>query len=514
MTKFPEVQWVLDMEPRDVQIEALRRSYYGYRWWDQRTDRGVVSGPQWLPRGPGPVARWGHLLEMRLGKTGTTVNEFELFRTEYGINRLIVLAPNSFKAAWGSEIEKYGIIMPTLVYETSNAQKTMGEAYRIRKEPFALIVNYESLQYEKTLSFLEDMVDKRTMIVADESIKIKNPSAITTKNAIAIAKPAAVKRILTGLPITQGPQDFYSQFRFIGALDRMNYYSFRNRFCKMGGFKGKVVIGVREDQIENLQGIISETAFIGKRKDWAKTTTPEYYTVPLTLSGVQAQHYHEMNKEMITYLTSGETVKVDLVVSKLLKLQQISSGFLYSEDKSSIELMPLDQTPKMKRLVEMLEEEVPGKVVVAYNYGFSGDALMRVLSKWNPAVIRGTQWMKKNGVNVEDEKRRFNNDPKCRVIVVQMQAGKYGHNLAGIEGDRCGHLIFYENTYSLDDRFQIEARPLGAEQDWPMVYLDFFSSQVERNVLEALIKKESLVDAVVGSYAIGDKSRVSFDERD
>lgn len=108
--------------------------------------------------------------------------------------------------------------------------------------------------------------------------------------------------------------------------------------------------------------------------------------------------------------------------------------------------------------------------------------------------------MHKNGRDVTSEKARFNNDPSCRAIIVQTTAGKYGHDLSGIKGNRCSTMVFYENTYSLDDRQQIEMRNTSAFQDWTNVYLDFVSSPVERRAIDAHTKKESLVTAVLGAY--------------
>lgn len=531
MAEFPEVRWLLDSEPRAVQLEALRRSFYGYALYDQRPDpSGVATGraaggvpagaapilaglgpvpaggqpvggagvPRWLPRGPGPAWGWGHFLEMRLGKTPTVLNEFMLYRLQ-GLRKMVVISPNSYKYDWAMEVGKFGIDIPAIVYETSAAEQI--EKYiKDAGDEYILILNYEALQYEKTQILLEKVLDKNTFLVADESIKIKNHTSITTRVALELSKMAGPTRIMTGLPMTQGPQDLYSQFRFIRMLNGKNYFAFRNRYCKMGGFKAKKVVGVKEENQPELNRMLGENTLVAKRLHWGNPHIPEYNTVNLELSPIQLKHYREMDQDFITTLESGFEVTVDQVISKLLKLQQISSGFLYLPDKTSVKLMPLTETPKMKKLLEMMNDEITSKVVVAYHYGFSGDALLEVLKPWNPAVIRSKQWMQKAGKDVVSEKKRFNNDPDCRVMVLQITAGKYGHDLSGREGDRTELMVFYENNYSLDDRVQVEMRPTALDQDWSNLYLDFASSKVERDVLKAVVKKEDLVTAIFGSY--------------
>lgn len=486
-----QVEWLIDCKPREVQQEAILRSFYGWRNRDNKYD-----DPQPVKLRDGPARGWGHFLEMRLGKTPTMLNEFALFEAHYGINRFVMLSPNSYKQDWVNEAARFGMNVPFFAYETSRAKDAMTFIEK-NKGGFGLVVNYEALQYDSTKEILHEIVNDKCMLGADESIKIKNPNSITTKEALRLSKNAAFVRELTGCPMTQGPQDMYSQLRFVGGLDGKNFFSFRNRYCVMGGFKNKQIKGPKNE--EELRGIIEDNGFVAKRREWGNPTKPEHYTVPLTLDPVQQKCYDDMDEDFITWLESGEEIKADQVVSKILKLQQISSGFVYTEDGSAIDLLPPSKTPKMKRLLELFEE-TDGKIIVPYHYSKSGDALMEALSPFNPSAIRSKGWMKNNDRDVIQEKLKFNNDPSCRAIVLQISAGKYGHDLSGIEGNRCSHMVFFENTFSLDDRIQIEMRNAAASQNWQNLYFDFVSSPVEMKAVTALAKKEDVVSAVLGAY--------------
>lgn len=502
MTDFPKVKWLLDCKPRDVQIEATARSFYGFKIKDHRDDE---PNPKWL-RKPGPALGWGHWMEMRLGKTPTMYNEFELFMSEYGMETLFIFSPNSYKVDWALEATKFGVSIPLYPYETSDYKSSL-KFLKDNKGKCGLVINYESLIYNQTKDLLEKHVNKTTVVAADESIKLKNPSSLTSKSALLLTKEAAFTRTLTGLPMTQGPQDLYTQLRFGRQLSGSNFYSFRNRFCKMGGFKNKKVVGPRNE--EELKEVLIKGAFVAKRKDWGRPTVPEYYDVMLSMHPVQARYYKEMDKDFITMLDSGQEITVDQVISKMMKLQQISSGFVYDETGVAIDLIDPTETPKVKKLLELLEDEIEGKVVIPYHYSKSGDVLREVLKQYEPAVIRSSQWMKKNELDANDEKSRFNTDPKCKVMIANIQNIKYGHFLAGNEKDRCSTMVFYENTYSLDDRSQVEMRNTAAEQDWTNVYLDFVSSPVEKNAIKALVAKENVVSAVLGAYTEG-KTRSTF----
>jgi SNF2 family DNA or RNA helicase len=100
---------------------------------------------------------------------------------------------------------------------------------------------------------------------------------------------------------------------------------------------------------------------------------------------------------------------------------------------------------------------------------------------------------------IEEHKHRFNNDPDCRLILLQATAGKYGHTLIGGEpvNDRCSTTIFFENSYSLDTRSQIEDRNhrWGQLND-SVLYIDLCGTSMDRNVIQALQRKESIFQTV------------------
>ena len=47
------------------------------------------------------------------------------------------------------------------------------------------------------------------------------------KAGMLLGKNAGVARIATGLPMSQGPQDFYGQGRFIRMFNGRSYYAYR-----------------------------------------------------------------------------------------------------------------------------------------------------------------------------------------------------------------------------------------------------------------------------------------------
>lgn len=74
---------------------------------------------------------------------------------------------------------------------------------------------------------------KKTFLIVDESIKIKNAEAKRTKRLLELSKLVEFKLILNGEPITRDLLDIWAQFQFLDPeILNMNYTQFKNTFCK------------------------------------------------------------------------------------------------------------------------------------------------------------------------------------------------------------------------------------------------------------------------------------------
>ena len=111
--------------------------------------------------------------------------------------------------------------------------------------------------------------------------------------------------------------------------------------------------------------------------------------------------------------------------------------------------------PRLALLDEVMEG-VTSKVAIVYSHSAVGSQLAVPLPGCGASARRHAP-----GQRSTTEKDRFNMDPQCRVILLQADASKYGHTLLGEQtnpADRCSTMIFYQNSYSLDTRTQIEDR--------------------------------------------------------
>lgn len=424
--------------------------------------------------------KFGMWLEQGLGKTALDLNEF-IESDDSEIN--VVLAPNSFVGDWVMAPEEWGVgWLKTYLRKR--------DPIPFDSEQCMFVVNYElarDKQYNRELQRLFDQ--RRCKLTIDESTAIKNPGTSTFKGVIELAKRAVEVRELNGTPLTQDVTDYYGQLRALGQLRGMEPTVFKNRFAEKGGFFGKKVVGTCNE--EELGRIIDSCTFRALKKDWRKDLPPKVYVpVHLEMTKRQRAHYGTMMEEFYTII-EGQEISADLVLTQMGKLRQISSCMLMDKGEHWFFEKPGDN-PKLKAVLDIIGTS-PGKVIVSHFYKPSGDMLFEALHKegLQPARIKGR--MKPE--EILEEKRRFNGDPECRVIVGQQDATGRGHTLmgSGLGKDRCHTMVFFENDFSYYWRSQMEDRNYGRDEaDIGSTVYDLVTSPMDATGVDILTKKKDL----------------------
>jgi hypothetical protein len=382
---------------------------------------------------------YAYYMEMGLGKSLTVLTEFKALKMCGTVERLVVICPNSFKGGWLSEISKHRTQLAAMIYES-------GRKFTPSKAIDVLIINYEAVRtlngIEAILKFT-DWGKTPCYLALDESIKLKNRNSRQAQSIVGKLRKGELKggftrifkvvRLLSGKPMTQGPHDLWAQMIAIGAMS-MSYYGFQARYCRLGGWMDKQVVGVQNE--EELQEKLAQVSFQAKKKDWLKGLPPKVYsTRRYTLTGALKRHYDEMEEDFLTYLKSA-VVSVQIAVTKYEKLAQIQCGFIIKEDGEVEWIVEPEHNPRLGLLQEILDEEVTGKAVIVYRHKAIGDLLVRGLRGYDDD---GFAWIR-GGMSPEAiaaEKEHFE---RCaRVMLLQADAGKYGHTLVGTEGRAVRH---------------------------------------------------------------------------
>ena len=450
----------------------------------------------------------GFFMEQGLGKTLTVLAEFwnllAGWPTHCAADRMIVVCPNSFKKGWVEEVEKHNLQYLTMIYR-SNQKADAGKfmALQGHSAPPVLIINYEAIRRLDVLKAVCAWASKgKTYLTVDESIQIKGHRSRQTKALHKLAPLCAFTRILTGRPQSQGPQDLWGQLRVIGLFPDTNFYAFRGAFCVMGGWQQKEV--VRSQNEEMLATMMAPAVFYAKKKDWLPDLPRKDATIrEYKMTGEQKRQYDQMEKSFLLYLENNQAVTVDVAIAKFEKLAQIQTGFIYDEEGTVHELVKPADNPRLILLKQILDEETEGKVCIVYRHRPVARLLFDSLIDLKPAYISG----KMAPDAVESQKKLFNEDPACRIILLQAEASKYGHTLLGGPGadDKCRTMVFFENSYSADTRDQIEDRIHRRGQTGERVlYIDLSGSDLDRRIVKALQRKDELYRSVFKNLKVAE----------
>ena len=414
-------------------------------------------------------------MEMGLGKTATAYNEFINLYSIDMVDSMIVICPQSLKEVWATEAEEWEVPIPVNIWPHHH------------HSPKILAINYEAI-IAKGGGYVEQLLkNNKVYLVLDESIHVKNPKAKRTKKIIGLTAHATYVRILSGAPIVKSPLDIWGQFRCIGELVGRNQYAFRNHFCVMGGYLGKQIIGARNQ--EELTELIDAHSFRARKCEWTDIPDTLNTTRNYVLRGDQLKQYDTMRKDLVLNI-KDEVITAPMVITQMMKLQQISSGFIIDEQGDTINLVKEKDNPKLN-LVEEIVEEINTKVIIFAFYRRSISLLMERFSADKSACLIGDQSEESQKI----EKEHFNNSDECPVMIAQLTAGKYGHTLLGTKNMPCHTTIFYENNYDLDARVQAEARNHRHGQNYPVSYVDLIGTQLDKKVVFALQKKQQMAIA-------------------
>ena len=188
------------------------------------------------------------------------------------------------------------------------------------------VVNYDSITLmEKELSAWNP-----DFLICDESSKIKNPTAKMSKATHKLAKLCSYRLILTGTPIQNNPLDFFSQYKVLDEnIFGKSFYAFKNEYAILGNFNQP--IGWR-----NLAELVKKAHSIAFR-----VTKEEALDLPETTDIIRSialedkamKLYRQFVKDSFMELSKGEVTATN-VLTRLLRLQQITGGFLRPDEES------------------------------------------------------------------------------------------------------------------------------------------------------------------------------------
>jgi SNF2 family DNA or RNA helicase len=439
-------------------------------------------------------------MEMGTGKTFTIINWAAAMFMNKDIEAMLVVCPTSVKPVWIGEMDAHCPIEHSVhIVESGKSAacvKWMEEAEGLK----VMVVGVEALSsggaYNSAIDFV---INHKAAMVIDESSRIKTHSATRTKRCIKLGEVCQAKAILTGTPITQGMQDLYAQFAFLdkNIIGQKSYFGFQNRYCTMGGFEGRKITGYKH--INEIMDLVAPHTYIVKKDDVLDLPPKVYESITVKPSKEQARILKDVGDAHIMGAQMGDLdLEVETVLERMIRYQQIVGGmFPYDEEDGTHGITPISgPNPKLDAMCDMIKDlDVNAKVIIWARFVPEQRMIAEYLNNFfGPSVA----WYSA-GATTSERKQMIEDfqDPHstCRFFLSNPTMGGIGLTLTA-----ASYVIYYSNSFSLEDRLQSEDRAHRKGQTKSVTYIDIMMDhKIDRDIVAAIKSKKSVADYVESS---------------
>lgn len=452
---------------------------------------------------------FGFFMEMGTGKSKVLIDNIGILHLNYGLKFALIIAPKGVYRNWvAKEIPEHmsDEVPYRVIRWVSSPNKTQQKELKSVAHKFEgltiFVINVEAFSTVKGQNagkWLAQRFGGRGLIAIDESTTIKNHKAKRTKALLKIAAGFQFRRLLTGSPITKSPMDVYSQCEFLrpGLLGFDSYYAFQGRYAvinrrTIGAHSFQQIVGFKN--LDELTERIDRYSFRVLKKDCLDLPDKIYTVRYVGLTDEQAKMYKSIQETAIVMLESGDLVTAPAVITQLLRLQQVMSGHLKTDDGDTIYF----PSRRVDALKEILEEHA-GKVIIWSRFRYDIIQITKVLAETYGEESVASYYGDTTDNARNDIVKQFQSpDSKLRFFVGNPATAGYGLTLT--EADL---VVYYANDFNLETRIQSEDRAHRIGQKNNVTYIDLIT---EGSIDEKIVK--SLRDKIdIGAQVLGEQAR-------
>lgn len=411
-----------------------------------------------------------------------------------GLKLLVVCPLSLIHAAWGADIRKF------TQFTYAPWRSIVGQP------PDIVIINYESLISKKILPELRRFIAKHpTMCVLDESSRMKSHKSMTTKVLLSLAPFFRHRIILSGTPMPNSEMELWAQMRFVNpTIFDKSFYAFRNthfhleRAGEIMAPQGRVMSRQMMREIMMKGWRYSITPFMREHlmrkvrpwSHWVKKADaldlPEQVDQvrEIALSRPEQEAYRDLRNYLVTEI-GGEMVAAPVALAKLMKLRQVTSGFVYNAEGKALPV----GTSKLDELADTIEQCGDQQVLIFIEFKHEIEMIRDMLTKKYGLNEVVTLYSETD--NREESIERFQQG-KARYLIAHPKSAAHGLTFVN-----CSTIVFYSLDYSFENYEQARNRIHRIGQGNSCTYIHLVAKgTIDETILAVLQKKQSLQDAV------------------
>lgn len=490
----------------------------------------------------------GLFWEQGTGKTKPVLDTAAYQYLKGNIDGLLVVAPNGVHLNWlTDEIPAHlpdrvaGVMKGHAWFPPATATKWHIKAIKdvIAHPGFSvLVVPFESFTTDRCKKSVWDFLrTRKTLMVADEGILIKNPSAKRTIAVMEAGRYAVMRRLLNGTPIAGEPWDVFPQLKFL-KYDFWCQYEldgeevFKSHFGRWQDVKDdagrtKYKMCVSHRRLNELQEIVKTITDRVLKEDVLDLPPKMYSKARFDLSKDQREHYDSLKEEFLTWLSSegcceacngaghlsaplsdtetmeyecddcggkgfkrGGLVTADLAITRMLRLQQVTCGYLPTPDNEEEPIHVFKENPRLERFLAGARL-LPHGCIVWTRFQKDAELVCEALKSEKKTVVRYDGTIKDKDRDLA--KTAFQNGD-AQFFVANPAAISMGVTL--LPGKT---VVYYSSSFNLVHRLQSEDRSHRFGQTSSVAIHDLMANNtLDEKIVQALRDKVNISQQVTG----------------
>ena len=421
--------------------------------------------------------------EQGLGKTLTAIEAFGHLLGDGQAGHMLIVCPNSLKRNWQSELSVFAPRWSVDVIEGSAKVRRKSLASTAAE---VIILNYETARAEIT-PIRALMQRLSPVLVFDESHHVKNRRSLTGIAAKHFAPLASYRWLLTGTPVTNSPEDIYTQVQLVAngeplgpyEVFMLDYGDSNTNQTKQSALSERVrpfLLRRTKEESLSLPGKIFVDIFV-QLPLWQRVAYDEVRDG--IISKVNRMSRSEFNKYASTAL------------SRLLRLSQLASNpslVFPDEARESGKQIELD------RIIGDLVEGSGHKVILWSYYVKTIAKLVERYRGLGVAAIYGETPLEERQSIV----KQFQEDSSVRLFVGNPAAAGTGFTLTA-----AAYTVYETLNWRYDLYAQSQDRNHRIGQTATVTYLRLIAEDtIDQVIVEALNRKGSMARTIVGDRNI------------
>lgn len=458
-------------------------------------------------------ANWS---EMGVGKTVVALKLITILKNIGLVDKVLVICPLSVLHTWELEAEKHTTLttlplVGTLFDEDKDGNKIPGEKLRsLAQKADIYLISYDSIpgrrskKYDTYGIMMGALLSRGfDQIIADEATMIKGYGTLRTRAVTILCDKTPYSLFLSGTPISNNPSDIFNIYRAFdgGKTFGKNFFAARNKFFQNVGYAFPKW-ELKEEMKEELHNKLYSLA-VRVRKDDCLDLPPKIFSPRFCyLTNEQKSYYIPIVEDLIKTLDLEEgQVKIRSAISKLIKLSQITSGFLYTDNEPFI----FKENPKADLVLDLIKEIPKEKVIIYCYWQEDVKILSRLLQSdgFEAGTLYGATPSAERGKVIDAFQKGG-----LQYLIANIGVGGYGLTLSA-----SSTILYYNLSFKAIDFLQSQDRIHRYGQAKTCLYMPLLMrNTVDEYIYNSVVKNVAIAESIMDGTELKENIRRFLNE--